>query len=200
MLNSKIKKLSLAAALLLCANFATQAHTTVFGTVNAGVPGSVVFWMGGYHQHAGAEGSLSIGGSTVAFSSAVSTSNDVPDPELVFGSNLFWAATSTLNGGTAASTGIFDSTTPVTSSSNNNQLLRWQSVLISGLTAGAQDYTISGMNGVNWADYNTGSSNWTGSIYIPSSSVSVSVSAPPALALFGLGLVGLGLMRRKTRK
>jgi hypothetical protein len=159
-----------------------------------------VFWMGGYHQNAGAEGSLSIGESTVAFSSTVSTSNGVPDPELVFGSNLFWAASSTLTGGTAASTGIFDSTTPVTSNADNNQLLRWQSVLISGLTAGTQDYTISGMNGNNWADYNTGSSNWTGSIYIPSSSVSVSVSAPPALALFGLGLVGLGLMRRKTRK
>jgi hypothetical protein len=82
---------------------------------------------------------------------------------------------------------------------NNTPLAvtRWQGVTFSGLAAGTYAYAITGMLSVNWADWNSNTSNWQGSLVIPRSSVVTTVPEPGTLALFGLGMLGIGMARRR---
>ena len=186
------KAVKFAAVLTVMFASVSQAHTTVFGTTNAGTPGSVNFWMGTYHSGLRNEGSLTINGSTTAFNNAVVTANGVlPDPNLVFGDNLFWASGFGMEA-TPTEVGVYNSTTPV----DRTSLISWQSVLVTGLTAGGTySYTISGMNTVHYADWNSGSANWTGTLFVPGTSVAV--SEPAMLPLLALSVLGLVLGRRK---
>ncbi len=159
-----------------------SAHTIAIGSVNAGAPGSVTIWMGSYHGTL-LQGSLTIGGSSYAFNQLTGA---LPSG-LTFGTNTFYAS----GNGTL---GEYNSSTSPTSLGING----WQGVTVTGLSAGTQLYTISGMTSANWADWNTGQSNWTGSIFIPDSSVA-GIPEPASLALVAASLLGLGMTRRRRQ-
>ena len=112
---------------------------------------------------------------------------------LTLGSNYFYTP---MTGGSCCTgvTGQFNSSTNGT----GQTVTRWQGVTFSGLTAGTYSYSITGMNSVNWADWNSNTSNWTGLLDIPGSSVSV--PEPATLALLGFGFAGLGFSRRRKQK
>ena len=166
-------------AVVLALSGTASAHTISFGSVNAGAPGSVTIWLGSYHTGAPNEGSLTMGGSTYAFNML---SASLPSG-LVIGTNDFYASGS-------ATVGEFNST-----SNPCCAVTQWQGVTVSGLSAGFQSYTVSGMNTVNFSDWNSSTPNWSGRIFIPGSSIGV--PEPTSVALVGLSLLALGLSRRK---
>ena len=178
----KLGGLALAGALAAFSG-AASAHTIAVGTVNAGAPGSVSIWLGSYHSGAPNEGSLTLNGVTQAFDMV---SNVLPTG-LVIGDNYFYATGSATAG-------------EYTSSTNNTGLteVRWQGVTFTGLAAGDYTYSVTGMNSVNFSDWNSDTANWTGTLNIPESSAG-NVPEPGTLALFGLAAIGGGLMRRKAK-
>ncbi|MGE0581537.1 MAG: PEP-CTERM sorting domain-containing protein [Steroidobacteraceae bacterium] len=171
-----------AGALLVSAP--ASAHTIALGTVNAGAPGSVTIWLGSYHTGAGNEGSLTLNGVTQAFNQI----SAVLPAGLVAGDNYFYAQPACC----LSPAGQFDQLTNLTGLA----VTAWQGVTFTGLAAGIYTYSITGMFSVDWADWNSNTSNWTGRLVIPESSVGV--PEPGTLALLGLGLFGLGLMRRRA--
>jgi hypothetical protein len=165
---------------------AASAHTVAMGSVNAGAPGAVTIWMGTYsHGTPSNLGSLTIGGSTVAFNLLTT---GMP-AGLVLGTNYFFAPYS------GGAQGQYDQPTN-TMSGTGAEPTQWQGVTVTGLSAGLQAYSITGMTTAQWADWSSGQSNWTGSVFIPGSSVNV--PEPTTFALAGLALLGLGLSRRKA--
>lgn len=183
-----MKKILLASVLTLFMSPIVSAHTIALGTTNAGAAGSVTLWLGSYHspaQNGPTEGSMTLNGVTQAFAIASST---LP-AGLVAGVNYFYAGANSGNGGN------FDQI------ANNTGLaeIRWQGVTFTGLAAGTYAYSITGMFTAVWADWNTLTSNWTGMLEIPESSV-MPTPEPGMLALFGIGLAGIGLARRRRQR
>lgn len=189
---------SAAVALLVFGTMASSAsaNTIALGTVNAGTPGSVKFWMGSYHfpsESPFGEGALTIGGTTVPFGNVIGQT--APPDGMVFGDNVFYAS------GTGPA-GQYNSTSNPCCPIN-----AWQTATISGLTAGFHTYTISGMNTVVWSDWNSSTPNWTGTIFIPGSSVGCGDPGQPAcptpepatMALFGVGAALAGIRRLRRR-
>lgn len=166
---------------LLAAASTSQAHTISLGSVNAGAPGSVTIWLGSYHTDAPNEGALTLNGVTKAFDIV---SDSLPTG-LVTGTNYFFADT------VSHTQGDFDSAVNSTCCS----VSRWQGVTFTGLMPGDYSYAISGMLSVDWADWNSDRSNWTGTVNIPTSSSGV--PEPASAALFGLGFLGLAAARRR---
>ncbi|MEL7186615.1 MAG: PEP-CTERM sorting domain-containing protein [Pseudomonadota bacterium] len=183
-----MKKIWIAGLLALFAAPLASAHTVSIGTENAGAAGSVTLWMGSYHGGAPNEGSMMLNGVTQAFNIATST---MPTA-LVDGTNNFYS----LGNFGAGTTGQYDQNSWAGAASLVP--VRWQGVTFTGLAAGTYAYTISGMNSVNWADWNSGLPNWSGTLVIPRSSVAP-VSEPGFLALMGIGLAGLGLVSRRRK-
>lgn len=180
----KISKNALGVALsaaILAMSGAASAHTISLGSLNAGAPGSVTIWLGSYHTGAPNEGSLTIGGNTYAFNLLAAS---LPTG-LIDGVNNFYAP----NVGGAV--GQYDQATNGTGLS----VTRWQGVTVTGLSAGLQPYSITGMNTVNFSDWNSSTPNWTGSVFIPGSSVGA--PEPTSIALVGLSLLALGISCRK---
>lgn len=181
----KISRLAFGSALsamVLALSTSVAAHTVALGSINAGAPGSVSIWLGSYHTGAPNEGSLTIGGNTYAFNllSAVLPTG------LVDGVNYFYAQAACCAGGD------FDQNT----NNTGQTITQWQGVTVTGLSAGLQPYSITGMNTVNFADWNTNTSNWRGTVFIPGSSVG-GVPEPTSMALVALSLLALGFSRRK---
>ncbi len=174
--------ITLALISMLLAPLMASAHTIAVGTTNSGVAGSVTIWMGSYHTGTFTQGAITIGTQTVNFSSA-GLGSALPDSNLVWGSNIFYAD----NG----AQGSYTSATNVTCCT----LQSWQKATLTGLSAGPNTYSITGMSSAHWADWNSSQNNWTGSLFIPTSSIST--PEPGALVLLSLGLAGLGFGRKK---
>lgn len=170
------------AAVALAWSASATAHTISFGSVNAGTPGTVTIWMGSYHGTL-LQGSLTIGGNSYAFDQLTFSK----PAGLIDGTNNFFAS------GSAVAGEFTNPTDPFPGLPVNG----WQGVTVSGLSAGLQPYSISGMTSANWADWNTGLSNWTGSITIPGSSIGV--PEPASMLLASLGLLGLAAGGRRRR-
>lgn len=176
--------IAVAAAIFGMAGTAS-AHTIAVGTVNAGAPGSVTIWLGSYHTGAPNEGSLTLNSVTQAFNLV---SNSLP-AGLVVGSNYFYAS------GTSTP-GEYNQAVNTTGLAET----RWQGVTFTGLSAGTYTYQITGMNTVNFSDWNSSTPNWTGQLVIPESSVNAAVPEPATIWLVGLALGGMAARRRFRRK
>ena len=180
-----MKKIILAGVLTLLVSPVVLAHTVAIGTVNAGAPGSVIIWMGSYHTGSPTEGTISLdGGTAIGATSQVATASFGLPAGLILGDNVFYAS-----GGQ----GNYNSPTTCCIGPTN-----WQGFLFTGLSAGLHNYAVAGMNSVVWSDWNTSMNNWTGTLNIPRGSVGV--PEPGTLTLLGLGLLGLGLSRRRRQK
>jgi len=189
-LGNKIRKAIAATALggaMAIASVPANAHTILIGTTNAGAPGSVNVFMGSYHGGTYTEGSITIGGVTMAFASAGlgDLSYGTGTLGMTLGLDAFYADNTVAGSYTALV--------------NNTccTLASWQSATFTGLSAGWHTYSITGMSSAHWADWNSSSPNWTGRLFIPGSSTGGQVPAPAALGFLGLGLAGLGIARRR---
>lgn len=194
-MRKQIKLLASAVALgsaLIAGSWGANAHTIAVGTVNAGAPGAVDLYMGTYdHGSLFSEGAILINGSSYnfggAFGGGLAAGLGVG---LVEGSNLFYADAAGAPG--SATAGAFNDPT----NNTGNTLFKWQVANLVGLTAGWHTYSITGMVAADWNDWNSLTANWTGRIFIPGSSTGT-VPEPGIIGLFGLGLLGLGIARRR---
>jgi hypothetical protein len=166
-----------------------NAHTITIGTYNAGSPGSVTVAMGTYtsgHSSLFAQGSITLvaGPSAPAGPVAFGGSTLTKPILLDDGVNNFFP-----NG-----LGTYNALT----NSTGEPITNWQTATFTGLTAGTYTYTISGMTAVNWANWDTGAANWTGTLVIPGSSVTGVPDSGSSFVLLGLALAGLTAIRRRN--
>ncbi|MBT6283675.1 MAG: PEP-CTERM sorting domain-containing protein [Rhodospirillaceae bacterium] len=179
---SKIAILSASVcAFALSANTAS-AHTVTIGYENAGT-GSVNFWYGSYHGFNGStEGSLNLVG---------------------INGNSFASTTVaySLASGTQAA-GLIDNVTNFvdpTYSTGFAGVNSWQGVNFTGLQAGDYQFTYVpiGSPSAHWAPWSNNILSGTVSL---TEEIVQAVPEPAPLALFGLGLIGLTVVRRKRAK
>lgn len=179
---SKIAILSASVcAFALGANTAS-AHTITIGYENAGV-GSVNFWYGSYHSFNGStEGSLNlvgINGNT-------------------FGSTtVAWSLTASTQ-----SAGLVNNVTNFLDANYNGgfgDVRSWQGVNFTGLQAGDYQFTYVPIASpsAHWAPWSSNILSGTVSL---NQEIVQAVPEPAPLALFGLGLLGLTIVRRKRVK
>lgn len=207
MLRSKISRiltpLTVAAALFIGVSHAS-AHVIAIGYTAGANAGDVNLWLGSYHTFGQGDGpdlegsarlqglgALSAYDTTTAFSYSEGTNGSsvaLPPSGLVLGTNLF---TSVSYGGSS------------TSQSALNDIYSWEAATLTGLSAG--DYVFTYVPIANpsahwapWHDLDNITLTLTaGDTGGGGSTAGTEVPEPATLAILGVGLAGLGYVRRK---
>ncbi len=188
-ISQKLRALIVATGLGLVAHSAS-AHTISLGTFNAGAPGSVTIVMGTYSHGSGfSQGSIALiaGPSAPVGPIALGNFTNVKPVQLIDGTNNFYA---TIGGAQGQYTDPTNNTTLATAD--------WQSATFTGLAPGVYTYQITGMTSVNWADWNSSLSNWTGTLTISGATAGGVPDGGSAVLLMGLSILGLAALRRKA--
>jgi len=176
------------------------AHTISVGSSSAGAPGSVTLWLGTYSHGAGRiQGSVQLIAGPCCTPSGVEVFGLLTTTKptgLVDGDNNFYA-----DAGAGGAYGSLpsDSYNQPTNTVGLGAVVNWQGATFTGLTAGLYTYQISGMTLANWNNVNSFDPNWTGTLLITGTSTG-EVPEPGILALFGIGLAGLGVIGRRRRR
>ncbi|MDP3070308.1 MAG: VPDSG-CTERM sorting domain-containing protein [Opitutaceae bacterium] len=186
-ISQTLRALIAAAGLGLVAHSAS-AHTVSLGTYNAGSPGSVTIVLGSYHTGAPNEGSISLiaGPSAPVGPIAFNQLFAVQPAQLIDGTNNFYAPNS------GGAQGQYNQTV-----NNTLTVTRWQGATFTGLAAGVYTYQITGMNTVDYSDWNTSQPNWTGTLTISGATAGGVPDGGSAVFLMGLSILGLAALRRK---
>ncbi len=188
------KHIAVAALTLLGGITAASAHTTSLGYVPGATAGTVTFWAGtygpGHTSTVGPEGTGTLTGvlplvysSTQSFMGVVSSK----PTGLVDGTNnFFWGS---------FSAGSFGATVDPLLSGGP---VWWESITLTGLTAGDYDFTIANdaRTTASWQNIDGLASV---RLTLTGQDVSGTVPEPISLALVGLGLAGVAFTRRKQK-